>query len=302
MDGEKLTQRAFVFGFGYVGLAFALVLKANGWKVGGTCRSEERRKELLKHGLEAFIFNAANEEDAIRHKIVSSDIILSTVPPLGAGDPVLPSYGKDILETPEGCWLGYLSTTGVYGDWGGGLVDEASELRAKSERGVRRIIAEKCWADLAKKNGPQCHLFRLAGIYGPGRNILVKLKAGNARRINKPGHLFSRIHVADIVAVLLASICRPRGGAVYNVCDDEACSQEELVEYGCNVLGIKSLPLIEFENAVNDMSAMARSFWQDRRRVSNRLMHEELGIRLRFPTYRNGLRDLAAEVETRRDI
>jgi nucleoside-diphosphate-sugar epimerase len=226
--------------------------------------------------------------------VASSNAILSTVPPNKTGDPVFQIFGAHVLRQ-TGCssWLGYLSTTGVYGDWDGGTVDEQSELRATSERGARRIAAENSWLDLSRKFGRQAHIFRLAGIYGPGRNVLAKIRSGTARRINKPDHLFSRIHVEDIVLVLKSSILRPRAGAIYNVCDNEPCSQDQVVTYGCKIIGEAVPPLLDFENAVADMSAMARSFWSDNRVVDNRLMRDEFKIALRFPTYREGLKALA---------
>ena len=287
--------RLFVFGLGYVGLSFALALQTAGWKVAGTCRSQARKLVLSEFGLEPFAFDEKGAEPEIRARVVASNAILSAVPPGDSGDPVLMRYGMDILNTSDSCWLGYLSTTGVYGDWGGGEVDETARLRATSNRGIRRIAAENSWLELARKSGSQPHVFRLAGIYGPGRNVLDKIRAGTAQRISKPGHVFSRIHVADIVSVLHASILRPRTGAVYNVCDNEPCSQDQVVAYGCEILGETLPPLVRFEDIAGDMSAMARSFWFDRRRVSNRLIRDELKVDLHFPTYKEGLQSLLNE-------
>ena len=289
------ARRLFVFGLGYVGLSFALALKTAGWKVAGTCRSQARKLALLELGLEPFVFDGESGESEIRRRLVSSNAILSAVPPSDAGDPVLIMYGMDIRNASNSCWLGYLSTTGVYGDWSGGEVDETARLRATSDRGIRRIAAENSWFEFASKSGLQSHVFRLAGIYGPGRNVLDKIRAGTAQRISKPGHVFSRIHVADIVSVLHASILQPRTGAVYNVCDNEPCSQDDVVAYGCEILGETLPPLVRFEDIAGDMSAMARSFWFDRRRVSNRLIRDELKVDLQFPTYREGLQSLVSE-------
>jgi nucleoside-diphosphate-sugar epimerase len=293
---KSVAQRLFVFGLGYVGLSFALALKAAGWEVAGTCRSECRKLELAELGLEAFVFDGEAGEPEIRRRVVSSNAILLSVPPGEAGDPVLKVYGTEFRNVPHSCWFGYLSTTGVYGDWGGREVDETAELRATSERGSRRIIAESSWFEIASKSGSQSHVFRLAGIYGPGRNVLDKIRSGTARRIRKSGHVFSRIHLADIVAVLSASILRPRTGAVYNVCDNEPCSQDRVVAYGCEILGETLPPMVCFEDVVGDMSAIARSFWFDRRLVSNRLIREELKVNLQFPTYREGLKSLLNEI------
>ena len=286
------VQRLFVFGLGYVGLSFALAMRDAGWKVEGTCRTEKRRQELIQSGLEAFVFDGQNTLGEINQRVVLADAILSSVPPDTAGDPVLDIFGADILRKSSSSWLGYLSTTGVYGDWDGKEVNESSRLRATSDRGLRRIAAEKGWLRLTSRKSLLVHIFRLAGIYGPGRNILDKIRVGTATRIQKPGHVFSRIHVDDIVSTLAASILRPRAGAIYNVCDNEPCSQPQIVEHGCQLLGQRLPPLIDFEARVKEMSPLARSFWKDRRRVSNRLIREELMVDLRFPTYREGLASL----------
>ena len=286
------VQRLFVFGLGYVGLSFALAMRDAGWKVEGTCRTEKRRQELIQSGLEAFVFDGQNTLGEINQRVVLADAILSSVPPDTAGDPVLDIFGADILRKSSSSWLGYLSTTGVYGDWDGKEVNESSRLRATSDRGLRRIAAEKGWLRLTSRKSLLVHIFRLAGIYGPGRNILDKIRVGTATRIQKPGHVFSRIHVDDIVSTLAASILRPRAGATYNVCDNEPCSQPQIVEHGCQLLGQRLPPLIDFEARVKEMSPLARSFWEDRRRVSNRLIREELMVNLRFPTYREGLASL----------
>jgi len=286
------VRRLFVFGLGYVGLSFALAMRDAGWKVEGTCRSEKRRQELKQRGLEAFIFDGQKRCVEISQGVALADAILSSVPPNGAGDPVLDIFGADIGNNSGVAWLGYLSTTGVYGDWDGKEVDENSQLRATSDRGLRRIGSEQAWLRLTSRKRLPAHIFRLAGIYGPGRNILEKIRAGTAIRIQKPGHVFSRIHVDDIISTLAASILRPRAGAIYNVCDNEPCSQPQIVEHGCKILGQTLPPLIDFEARVNEMSLLARSFWEDRRRVSNRLIREELMVNLRFPTYREGLASL----------
>lgn len=282
---------------GYVGLSFALAMRAAGWKVLGTCRTEKRRQELVHLGLEAFVFDGQKKSVEISRSVMSADAVLSSVPPNAAGDPVLDIFEPDICSILGRPWLGYLSTTGVYGDWDGQEVDETSVLRATSARGLRRIAAEQDWLRLVSKKGLPVHIFRLAGIYGPNRNVLDKIKAGTATRIRKPGHVFSRIHVKDIVATLEASIRRPRAGAIYNVCDNEPCSQPQIIAHGCKVLGKTLPPLMDFEDRVSEMSPLARSFWEDRRRVSNRLIREELMVDLQFPTYREGLKSLARNVE-----
>jgi nucleoside-diphosphate-sugar epimerase len=185
-------------------------------------------------------------------------------------------------------WVGYLSTTGVYGDRAGGWVDEASALTPAGERGRRRVAAEAGWRAL----GLPLHIFRLAGIYGPGRSALDSVRAGKAQRIDKPGQVFSRIHVDDIAAVLDASIARPYPGAIYNVCDDDPAPPQDVIAYACALLGRAPPPLVPFDQAA--LSPMARSFYGESKRVSNRRIKDELGVRLRFPDYRAGLDALAA--------
>ena len=187
-------------------------------------------------------------------------------------------------------WVGYLSTTGVYGDRGGDWVDEESPLEPNTARGQRRLQAERSWLRLHSDFGLPVHLFRLAGIYGPGRNTLLNVRDGSAKRIIKPGQIFSRIHVEDIAGVLAASIAKPNPGRAYNVCDDEPCPPQEVVEFAANLLGLPLPPEIPFEQA--ELSPMAKSFYAESKRVSNRRIKTELGYKLVYPNYREGLRAL----------
>ena len=186
--------------------------------------------------------------------------------------------------------MGYLSTTGVYGDHGGAWVDEATALTPNTERGQRRLAAEEQWLALHRDHGLPVHVFRLAGIYGPGRNTLDNLRDGTAKRVVKPGQVFSRIHVDDIAGVLLASMARPNPGRAYNVADDEPCPPQDVVTFAAELLGLAPPHEIPFEDA--RLSPMARSFFADSKRVSNARIKSELGYSLRFPTYREGLKSL----------
>ena len=191
-------------------------------------------------------------------------------------------------------WIGYLSTTGVYGDTGGAWVDESAVHRRRAAaRGRRRVKAERGWRALGAAHGVPVHVFRLAGIYGPGRNAIASVRRGAAKRIERPGQVFSRIHVADIAQVLAASIARPRAGAIYNVCDDEPAPGADVVAHACALLGVAPPPPVPLADA--GLSPMARSFYADNRRVSNALIKEELGVELRYPDYRAGLAALLAE-------
>ncbi len=187
-------------------------------------------------------------------------------------------------------WIGYLSTTGVYGDTGGARVSEASPVNPTSARSRRRVAAENRWMELYWKHRLPVHVFRLAGIYGPGRSTLDQVRAGRARRIDRPGHLFSRIHVDDIATVLRTSMARPWPGAVYNVCDDLPAAPSDVVAYACALLGVEAPPVAAYEDVAGDMSPMARSFWNDNRTVDNSRVKRELEIELRFPDYKSGLK------------
>ncbi len=270
------------FGLGYSARVLAGRLRDTGWRVTGTSRNPDEPDCLCfdrEHPLAPAAFAG------ISHILVS-------IPPDEAGDPVLDRHGADIAALPALAWLGYLSTTGVYGDRAGGWVDERSELRPSGTRGRRRVDAEAGWLDLWRRRGVPSHIFRLAGIYGPGRAPFAALRAGTATRIDRPGQVFSRIHVDDLASVLIASIARPRPGAIYNVCDDEPAAPEAVIAHAAALLGLPAPPLVPFE-AVG-LSPMARSFWDDNKRVSNRLLKEELGVALRHPNYRAGLAAILA--------
>jgi nucleoside-diphosphate-sugar epimerase len=209
--------------------------------------------------------------------------VLTSVAPDEAGDPVLDLHGPDLLRLPGLAWAGYLGTTAVYGDRGGAWVDEETPVDPTLARADRRARAEAAWL----ASGLPAHVFRLAGIYGPGRNAFVNLRDGTARRVVKPGQVFSRIHVEDIATVLEASIARPRPGAVYNVCDDEPVPPQEVVAHAAALLGVEPPP--EQPYATAELSPMARTFYRDNRRVRNDRLKQELGVRLAYPTYREGL-------------
>jgi nucleoside-diphosphate-sugar epimerase len=282
------------FGLGYSARVLARRLIGKGWAVRGTVRGPEAGATppfRAPPGCEIYRFEREHRlppaaSDGVTH-------ILISVPPDTAGDPVLAAHAEDIAVCSGLVWLGYLSTTGVYGDRGGGWVDEDSELRPSGERGRRRVTAEAGWLDLWRRRGVPVHIFRLAAIYGPGRSPFEALREGTAKRIAKPGQVFSRIHVEDLAGVLAASIARPVPGAIYNVCDDEAAAPEAVVAYAAGLLGVPPPPLVNFQEAA--LSAMARSFYDDNKRVSNARIKAELGVALRYPTYRDGLRAILRE-------
>jgi len=281
----------FCFGLGYSARVLARRLAAKGWIVGGTCRTADKAAALRAAGFFIELFDpdhplSPEALDGVTHLLVS-------VPPDAAGDPVLAAHGEDIAGIGSLSWLGYLSTTGVYGDRGGGWVDESAESSPSGKRGRRRVVAEGSWLDLWRRRGVPVHIFRLAGIYGPGRSPFDGLRSGTAKRIDKPSQVFSRIHVEDLACVLAASISRPRPGAVYNVCDDDPAAPEAVVAHAAALLGVPAPPLVSLEAA--GLSPMARSFYEDNKRVSNRLIKSELGVALQYPDYRAGLAAILAD-------
>ena len=274
-------RRLLCFGFGYSARALARMLRPV-WTIVGTHRTGEPADRLAfdrSHPLPPDAFAGVTH-------------ILVSVPPDEAGDPVSAQHAADIAAIPNLAWLGYLSTTGVYGDRGGAWVDETSELRPSGTRGQRRVAAEAGWLALHKNQGVPVHVFRLAGIYGSGRSAFDALRAGAAKRVDRPGQVFSRIHVDDLARMLLASIGKPRPGAIYNVCDDEPAAPAMVTAHAAALLGIEPPPLVPFETA--GLSPMAKSFWDDNKRVSNALIKAELGVALRYPTYREGLAAILA--------
>jgi nucleoside-diphosphate-sugar epimerase len=280
----------FCFGLGYSAKRLSENLMAEGWTVSGTCRDADQAAVLNDEGIEAHLFDGQGEANAAW--LDGATHVLNSVPPGKQGDPVLRAFSKIIAGRHDLTWIGYLSTTGVYGDTGGEWVDETAPVRADVPRSQHRAEAEQAWMALHRDHGLPVHLFRLAGIYGPGRSPLDTIRAGKARRIDKPGHRFSRIHVDDIAQVLRASIAKPNPGAVYNVCDDEPAEPATVTAFGCELLGIEPPELVPFEDAAKTMTPMGLSFWQDNRRVRNDRIKDELGVKLAFPTYREGLRGL----------
>ena len=287
------SKRLFCFGYGFCASALGALLGPASWSLAGTCRTSGGCKALADAGVDAVPFSReAPLADAARCLAGATHILLS-IPPDGEGDAALDRYGADIAALPGVEWIGYLSTTGVYGDTGGAWVDETATPAPTGVRGRRRLAAEKGWLAFGERHGLAVHVFRLAGIYGPGRNALATVQRGEARRIEKPGQVFSRIHVADIAQVLAASIARPKAGAIYNVCDDEPAPAADVVAHACALLGVPPPPLTPLDEA--DLTPMARSFYADNRRVCNARIKTELGVTLRFPDYRAGLAGLLAE-------
>ena len=279
-----------MFGLGYVGQAFARALIARGWSVVGTTRGADRAEALRAEGIETV---DADDRAAMTAALTGVSAVLVTAPPTAEGCPGLEAV-IPALAAAQGFpdWIGYLSTTGVYGDFDGRWVFESSPLKAQSVEGARRVGAERDWRQVGRGMGLTVTTFRLPGIYGPGRSALDRLRAGEGRRIVKPGQVFSRIHLDDIVAGLLASLDRPRAGGVYNLCDDEPAPPQDVMEYAAHLLGAPVPPDLPFNEL--GLSPATRRFYAENKRVSNALAKAELGWRPRYPTYREGLAAILA--------
>ncbi|MEX3017238.1 SDR family oxidoreductase [Gymnodinialimonas hymeniacidonis] len=278
-------MRLLIFGYGFSSRATALALPG-GWSVRATTRNPAKFGVMERDGVTPLLFPGS---DMTGHIEWASHVLISAGPQNGR-DPVLAELRTAFAAARHLKWVGYLSTTGVYGDHGGGWVTEETPLKASTKRGQARIDAEAEWMALHRDLGLPVHLFRLAGIYGPGRGPFAKVRNGTARRIIKEGQVFSRIHVEDIAQTVLASINRPNPGAAYNVCDDDPAPPQDVIAHAAELLGLPVPPAIAFEDA--DMTPMARSFYAESKRVDNARIKEELGVQLRYSDYRVGLADL----------
>lgn len=276
-----MSKTLLSFGHGYSAQALAKLLLPQGWRIIGTTQSADKAKAIRETGVEPLVWppeDCAQALDEATHLLISAG-------PTDKGDPVLGAFGEQIARiAPRLTWVGYLSTTSVYGDHGGAWVDENTPISPVLARGHGRLGAETAWAEIPEL---PLHIFRLAGIYGPGRGPFAKVRNGTARRIIKPGQVFSRIHVEDIAQVLAASIARPNAQAIYNVCDNEPAPPQDVIGYAAELLGLPIPPAVAYEDA--DLPPMARSFYSENRRVRNNRIKDELGVKLIYPGYREGL-------------
>ena len=271
-------------GHGYSARALGRLLLDDGWQVISTSREPAAPEGAATEIIRWPGSDLGRAMDAASHMLVS-------IAPTAEGDPVLSSLSREIAAAaPRLEWVGYLSTTAVYGDHGGGWVDEETPLAPTTERGRWRVAAEAAWQELARESGLPLHIFRLAGIYGPGRGPFAKLRAGKARRIIKPGQVFSRIHVEDLARVLKASMENPQPGAIYNICDDKPAPPQDVIAKAADLLGLPVPPAEDFASA--EMSPMARHFYAESKRVRNERMKRELGVELLYPDYESGLASL----------
>ena len=274
--------RLFIFGLGYSAGAFARAFAPRAEWVRGTVRSANR---TAGEGIATIPWDGAAPSAEIAEALSAATHLLVSIPP-GESDPVLAHFSEAIAAAPNLKWIGYLSTVGVYGDYGGAWVSEKTTPHPKSARALQRLAAETAWGNLAASRALPLAIFRLAGIYGPGRNALANLAEGRAHRIVKPGQVFNRIHVDDIVAVLTAAVARTAAG-IFNVADDAPAPPQDVVAYAAALMGVEPPPEVPFDAA--ELTPMARSFYGDNKRVRNDRIRQELGLALRHPTYREGL-------------
>ncbi|MFK8032681.1 MAG: SDR family oxidoreductase [Hyphomicrobiales bacterium] len=289
-----MTGSVFIFGLGYSARAFATKMRDNGWQVSGTTRSAEKEEGLRALGFEPFLYNGL-PNSAVSAELQSADVILVSIAPDpdGAeaglpfgGDPVLRDFASVIKLLPKKPWLGYLSTVGVYGNHDGAWVKETTKCRPVSKRSRARVAAEQAWIDMADAADFPLGIFRLSGIYGPGRNPLEKVARGAGRRIDKPGQVFNRIHVDDIATALVSAV-EKRAPGIFNITDDEPAPPQNVVEYAAKLLDLDVPPLIPFDEA--DLSPMGRSFYGENKKVSNAKSKEILAMNYSVPDYRAGM-------------
>jgi len=274
-----MTQTLLSIGHGFTAREFGTHVQNQGWQVIGTTRSNAKAQRLRDLGVEPIVWPGGNLNDAIHQ---ATHILVSAAPDEN-GDAFLNAYRDQVLSATHLKWIGYLSTTGVYGDHQGAWVDEDTPVVPTTKRGHHRAFAEQQWlaTDLP------IHVFRLAGIYGTGRGPFEKLRNGTARLVKKKGQVFGRIHVEDITQCLFASAMSPNAGRIYNLSDDEPAAPEDILTYAATLLNMPAPPEVDFDTA--EMSPMARSFYSECKRVRNDRLKDELGITLKYPGYKDAL-------------
>ena len=276
-------MKLFIFGYGYSARAIARALQPHCDWIAATTRTKDKIAGLVKDGIRPCLFDGKKPNPEITALLSEATHILLSIAPGEEGDPAMLCHGADMEASTSLQWLGYLSTVGVYGDHNGAWIDEKTDLRPVSKRSVQRVEAEKRWQDFASRKSVALGIYRLAGIYGPGRNQMLKLAANKSRSINKPGQVFNRIHVNDI-ALALSIAARQAHRGILNICDDEPAPPQEVVAYCAELMGLEPPVEIPFDKA--DMTAMARSFYSENKRCGNVRLHDLIGGDMCFPTYR----------------
>jgi len=281
-------KRLFCFGYGYTAGFLAEKLKHFGWTFAGTTTDPEKRELMKQSGIDAELFDPKRTLGDPQKSFEGVTHVLISVPPGAEGDIVADMHGADISAIPTLEWVGYLSTTAVYGNQNGNWVDEATRAVPDSRRGSLRLRAEQQWQYFHTTDGLPLHTFRLSGIYGPGRSAIEAVRAGTARRIDKPGHVFNRIHVEDVAQTLIASMNMPNPGAIYNVADDLPSPSHEVISFACSLLSLPEPELLRFDQV--EMAPIVRSFYKDNKRIRNDRIKQELNVSLAYPDYKAGLR------------
>jgi nucleoside-diphosphate-sugar epimerase len=293
----------FCFGLGYSASHTIAEFGTRFDRIAGTVTTREKAAAIASAGIgghkaEAFVFDGGEASPQVVAALMDATTLLVSVPPCDSGDPVLAQFADAVAGAPNLAIIVYLSTVGVYGDHGGAWVDETTPASPVSERSRERLAAEQAWAALGARAGKPVAILRLSGIYGPGQNALIQVARGSARRIDKRGQVFNRIHVADIAQAIDAAFMR-RANGVFNVTDDGPAPQGVPIAFAADLLGIPPPPEIAFAQAAKELSPMALSFYRESKRVKNAKLKRELGVRLRYPSYREGLRALFADGEGR---
>lgn len=285
-------MKLFIFGCGYSASHFARTRGSAFESIAGTAREAGRALALAGAGVTGLVFDGTVSDARLGDSLRAANALLVSIPPVGTQDMALTHFGRQIAAAPDLRTIIYLSTIGVYGDHAGAWVDETSATHPGSARNQARLGVEQAWAELGRATGKPVHVLRLAGIYGPGQNTLVKLREGSAQRIVKAGQVFNRIHVEDIARAIAASLVQDAPGGIVNVTDDEPAPPQDVMLFAAGLLGIAPPPELDFERA--GLSPMARSFYGENKRVRNTRLKGTYGVRLAFPTYRDGLRALLA--------
>jgi len=284
----------FCFGLGYSARAFVRELTKQGWRVGGTARSRDAVDALKQAGFDALVFDGLQPGRGVGDALRSATHALISIPPLAYGDPALALHARELKAAPSLEWIGYLSTIGVYGDHGGAWIDEEAAPAPINERSRWRLAAEEAWLAFGAESGKRVQIFRLPGIYGPGRSAIDRLREGTAQRIVKPGQVFNRVHVDDIAGALAAAMAGRGAHEIYNVTDDEPAPPQDVILYAAELLQMPPPPEVAFDAA--RLTDMAKSFYAENKRVRNTRLRRELAVELKFPSYREGLQAIMTQL------
>jgi len=278
--------RLFIFGFGFSAKAIAAKSAGQFSAISGTTRSSEKLPEISRHNVSPVLFGTGDPDEDLRRQLADASHVLVSIGPSEAGDPVLNTLRKELANCKNLQWIGYLSTVGVYGNHDGDWVNEESECRPVSKRSLQRLSAERDWQDFADEQQLPLAIFRLSGIYGPGRNTFMNIEKGTARRLVKPGQVFNRIHRDDIGEAVNLAIAKMASG-IFNITDDLPAPPQDVVEFAFTLAGKTPPPEIDFETA--DLTPMARSFYGENKRVANVRSKKVLGLTYQWPDYRSSL-------------